>query len=58
MITKEKVIESLKTFPSEFSIDDLIEKLIFIEKIEKGLQDSKDGKTRTHKEIKKIVGKW
>jgi len=36
MITKTKLKETLENFPEEFSIDDLVEKLIIIDKIEKG----------------------
>ena len=41
MLVKEKVIESLQKFPGNFSIDELIEKLIIIEKIENGDAQSK-----------------
>lgn len=40
MITKEKVQSTLIDFPEEFSIDELIERLILIEKIELGNEQS------------------
>lgn len=44
MLTKEKLIESIKDFPDEFFIDDLVERLIFIQKVEKGLEQGERGK--------------
>jgi hypothetical protein len=33
---REKLMDAIKDFPQEFELEDLIEKLIFVEKIEKG----------------------
>ncbi len=40
MITKTKLIAEIKNFPEKFSIDELIEKLILIEKVEMGREQS------------------
>lgn len=55
---KEKVIETITELPQEFELDELLEKLIFIEKVEKGLKQIQEGKTKTHEEVKEIVKKW
>lgn len=55
---KEQVIEIIATLPQEFDLEVLLEKLIFIEKIEKGIEQIKEGKTKTHDEVKEIVKKW
>ncbi len=57
-MTKEKVLETIREFPDEFALEDLIEKLIFIEKVERGLRDLDEGKTRSHEEIKKVAKSW
>ncbi len=57
MITKEKVIESLKNMPDSFSIDELIEKLVFIEKVEKGLDQSEKGEVYTQAQAKEMLKK-
>ncbi len=36
MITKTKLLESIQNLPKEFSIDQLIERLVVIQKIEEG----------------------
>jgi len=48
MLTKATVQKSIDRFPSEFSIDELFEQLIFIQKVEDGLQQSRDGDVVSH----------
>jgi hypothetical protein len=55
---KAAVISALNEFPKEFNLDDLVEQLIVIEKIEAGLADVKQNKTTSHAEVKKLVKKW
>jgi len=43
MITKSKLKAHMESFPEEFSIDELVERLLLIEKIEKGYQQSESG---------------
>ena len=52
-MNKAKVIATLSSLPEEFKTEELIEKLLFIEKVEKGLQDVKEGKTIPFEEVKK-----
>ena len=49
---KHTVIETLNSFEDEFEVEKLIERLLFIEKVEKGLKDVKDGKVHDYKEVK------
>lgn len=55
---KTIVIESINKLPDEFSIDEIIERLIIIEKIEKGRQDVKDEKINTEEQAKAKLSKW
>jgi predicted transcriptional regulator len=56
---KHKVIETLDQLPEEFNLEDLVEKLLFIEKVEKGIQDADQGRTMTLHEAKnKLEEKW
>jgi len=43
MLTKTKSIEQIEKFPEGFSIDELVERLILIEKVELGLKQSENG---------------
>ena len=58
MITKEKVIDSLKSMPDSFSIDELIDKLLFIEKVEKGLVQSEKGEVFSQEQAREMLKKW
>lgn len=55
---KDTVIETMKGFPQEFNLDDLIEKLVFMDKVEKGLQQVKEEKTVSHENLKDKIKKW
>lgn len=58
MITKDQVISSLKDMPEQFSIDELMDKLILLQKIEKGLEQSKAGEVYTTQEVKDMLQRW
>jgi hypothetical protein len=60
MITKERLKEHIDKFPDkEFSIDELIERLIFIEKLEERISISKNsGPNISEADIKKDLEKW
>lgn len=55
---KSTVIESINKLPDEFSIDEVIERLILIEKIEKGRQEVIEGKVNTEEQAKAKLSKW
>lgn len=55
---KTTVINTLMEFPKEFQFDELLERLIVIEKIDAGLKDAKEGKTVSHEDAKKMIAKW
>ena len=55
---RDKVIESIKELPQDFELETLIERLIFIEKVEQGLKQIKKGETISHEQIEQIAKKW
>ncbi len=55
---KENLTKILNDLPSEFELDYLMEKLIFIEKVEKGLEQLNNGNVITHYELKQKTKKW
>ncbi|MGM0581288.1 MAG: hypothetical protein ACQETL_11450 [Bacteroidota bacterium] len=60
MISKVKLKEQIDKFPEdEISIDDLIDRLIFIEKLENRISLSEKGATTlSEEEMKKEIEKW
>jgi predicted transcriptional regulator len=58
MITKTQIINSLDKLPENLTIDQVIDHLIFIEKIQKGMDDSANGRTNTKEEAKQKLKRW
>jgi predicted transcriptional regulator len=50
---KERALEAIRTLPDGATIDEAIERLCLIAKIEEGLRQSKAGQVVSHEEIKK-----
>jgi len=58
MLTKEKLSKTINNLPDKFTIDELIDKLIFMEKVEQGLQQSDQGKVVSNEDVKLMIDKW
>ena len=58
MTAKEKMLQAVQDLPDDASIEDAMERLLFLSKIERGLQQARDGRTLTHSQIKERMKKW
>jgi hypothetical protein len=58
MLTKEKLIETINELPESFSIEDLFERIIFLQKLEIGLEQSKTGQVHSTEEARERLKKW
>ncbi|MEY3323510.1 MAG: hypothetical protein RLZZ417_3093 [Bacteroidota bacterium] len=58
MITKEQLIETIKQLPPKFSVDEVMERILLLEKIETGLQQSQKGKVTPYEDLDKKLPKW
>ena len=58
MLTKEKVKEQMKNLPESFSLDELLEHFILMEKIEKGNLQSIEGKTISDTDMDLKMTEW
>ena len=58
MLTKDKLLDSIKDFPAEFSIDDLVERLIFVQKVENSVAQGERGETYSTEQLKGKLAKW
>jgi len=56
--TKEKIIKAITELPDEMTIEDAMERLYFLYKVEKGLQQANEGKKISHDQAKKRMQKW
>ncbi|MGH9371490.1 MAG: hypothetical protein ACRD15_08170 [Vicinamibacterales bacterium] len=50
---KQRAIQALQTLPDDATIDDAIERLCSIAKIEEGLRQSEAGQLTDHEEVEK-----
>ncbi|MGO2103176.1 MAG: hypothetical protein ACTH3E_09025 [Psychroflexus halocasei] len=57
MITKTTLKACIDSFPEQLSIDELIEKLILVDKINKGNQQSENNKVLSEDELDKEMSK-
>lgn len=58
MLTKSNVIKTISNFPDNFTLDELVEKLIFMDKVERGLEQSLANNVFSEEEAKKKLSKW
>lgn len=58
MLTKKKVIESINGLPANFSSEELIDRILLLDKIQAGMKQSKEGKTITLKQAESKLKKW
>jgi predicted transcriptional regulator len=61
-MTKQEVGTILDQLPEEFQVDDLIERLLFVKRIERGLEQVRLGQTVPHEqvmqEMRQLRQKW
>jgi predicted transcriptional regulator len=58
MLTKKKLDKTIENLPESFTIDELIEQLLFTEKVEEGLKQADEGKVVTNEDVRLMIEKW
>ena len=58
MLTRTQAFNTVEKLPEQFSIDQLIDKLMFIDKVETGLKQSESGNVNTKEQAKQKLSKW
>ncbi|MCX7010862.1 MAG: hypothetical protein NTY53_27085 [Kiritimatiellaeota bacterium] len=58
MTTKQMVMQTVKKLPADASIEDAMEQLLFLAKVEKGIQQADHGKTIPHTQVQERMRKW
>jgi hypothetical protein len=58
MLQKSKVLETVEDLPDRFSMDELFEKMYVIEKIEKGLEQVRNGETIYEEDLDEEIESW
>jgi predicted transcriptional regulator len=58
MLTKAKIKKSIDSLPDNLTVDQVIDRIILLDKIEQGLKDVEEGKVFTTEEAKAKLKKW
>lgn len=58
MITKSSLLDSIDSMPEKFSIEDIIDRILLLEKIYQGELDSKAGNVLSEEDAKYHLKKW
>jgi hypothetical protein len=58
MLSKTKIKEQIESLPENFTIDELVERLVFMNKVESGLSDSASGNKINESELENLIKKW
>jgi predicted transcriptional regulator len=58
MTSKQKVLQAVKSLPEDASIEDAMERLLLLAKVERGLQQADAGQTVSHREVREKMAKW
>ena len=58
MTTKDKIINGIKNLPDSVTIDDILDQIMLIEKIEKGIDQSNKNQVVSDDELDKRLDKW
>lgn len=49
---KERILKAVQELPDDVTLDEAIEKLCFLAKVERGLKQANEGSTVPHDEVK------
>jgi hypothetical protein len=58
MTTKEKVIHAVEDLPDDATIEDAMERLLFLAKVERGIQEADAEQTIPHAKVRERMAKW
>ena len=58
MLNREKIIETINQLPANFSIDEVIDRIILLDKIETGLKQSEKNQIVSDDELDNKLPKW
>ncbi len=58
MLTKDKVKKTIDKLPDNFTVDQLVEELVILNRIDEGLNDIDEGRVFTTDQVKEELGTW
>jgi hypothetical protein len=58
VLTKKQVLKAIREMPGEFQLDEVIDRIVLIHKIQKGSHELHSGKGLSTDDAKKRLKKW
>ncbi|MCF6360180.1 MAG: hypothetical protein L3J29_05380 [Cyclobacteriaceae bacterium] len=58
MITKSQIIHTLEGMPEKVTIDQVVDQLVFLDKVQKGISDSDKDNVHSKEATKQRLSKW
>ena len=58
MLTKDKVRKTIDRLPEKFTVDQIVEELVILDKIEEGLKDIEEGRVFSTDQVKQELKTW
>ena len=58
MLTKDKVKKAVDRLTEEFTVDQIVEQLVILHKIEDGLKDIEEGRVYSTDQVKQELKRW
>ena len=58
MVTKEQMLKAIQDLPEGASVDEAVDRLYLLEKIERGIAQADAGQTVSHEEALRRLSRW
>ena len=58
MTTREKMVHAVEDLPDDATIEDAMERLLFLAKVERGIAQADAGATLAHEDVRERMAKW
>ena len=58
MDTKQQILKAIEELPDDATVEDALERLYLLYKIERGVQQAEDGELVTQQEARQRMAKW
>ena len=58
MTTKQLLLQAVKKLPDDASVEDAMERFLFLAKVEKGLRQAETGRMLIHDQVKAKMRRW
>lgn len=58
MESKDRIVQAMQELPADATIEDALDRLMFLYKVERGLEQASKGQTVSHDEARRRMKEW